>query len=259
MVTSQDKRRVVRSGRRCGAGVSRASATFTLDWNDENTKAAVITTMTFCQSALVRTRFYQGLLSSLESCEMEQVVCLGIGNLSTSPRSPSMWQLACALALREHMKELVISFYDPCTTLSEAQMMEKEWNIQVLCTDTKGRQTVNGQTTLFFMPHCPLHLYSNVLWTNWYNLDRVVIFGNSLLLYKERAMEKKKVPETLSLLLPFVKQVQINVTKSDVESVVGNLEHAFNDCYVTVFVINNDTELPPRPEAPLQDEDAEVI
>jgi hypothetical protein len=31
---------------------------------------------------------------------------------------------------------------------------------------------------LFYMPHCPYRLYCNVLWQNWFHLDRIFILGN---------------------------------------------------------------------------------
>ena len=36
--------------------------------------------------------------------------------------------------------------------------------------------------TLFFMPHCPLQLYSNVLFANWSHLDAIIILGNRYIL-----------------------------------------------------------------------------
>ena len=261
VVTSQDKRRVIHSGR---YAVRRAndSTTITTDnvWTAE-TRDAVIKCMSTCQRSLVRTGFYQHLTAILERHEVNEIVCYGIGNLSASPSSAPMWQLACALAIRNaQVEEPPFLFYDPCTTPSEADLLTQEWKIQVLSDNEQGkRRAGSGLSTLFFMPHCPLLLYGNVLWANWNNLDRVLLFGNSLHLYNERALEKKKIIEHISLLLPFVKEERVNVSKRDSEQVVGNLEGAFNDCYLTWFSIDNETVLPPRPKLKLQYNDGEVI
>ena len=53
---------------------------------------------------------------------------------------------------------------------------------------------VAGPTTLFFMPHCPLGLYSSVLRANWGErgdgLTRLLIVGNSFASYDDRIMPR---------------------------------------------------------------------
>ena len=74
-------------------------------------------------------------------------------------------------------------------------------------------------------------------------------------------MEKSKIPDAISLLLPFIKQKQVDVSKSDIEKTDGNLEGAFNDCYLTRISVDDDTKLSTRPpQATLKDDgDGEVI
>lgn len=257
VVTCHDKRRVIRSGRR--NSLPRAIApTSSKTWSDE-TRRAVMTTIAKCQRDLVYTNFYQSLIKSIfeNQTVVDQIICYGIGSLSPKPTAP-MWQLSCALNLREEVNDIPLLFYDPCTTTCEAKLMTEEFKIQVITENERGKRNVNGLTSLFFMPHCPLLLYANVLWANWEEKSRVILFGNSLPMYQERTMEKSKFPDTLFILLPFVKQTRVDVSKSDIEKTDGNLESAFNDSYLTRIMIDDDTELPNRPPQAF-DGDGEVI
>lgn len=58
--------------------------------------------------------------------------------------------------------------------------------------DERGRREVKVPT-LFFMPHCEVQLYDNLLDANWgcENLNKMVILGNSFGEY-ERYVEEKK-------------------------------------------------------------------
>ncbi|CAM9416300.1 unnamed protein product [Choristocarpus tenellus] len=51
-----------------------------------------------------------------------------------------------------------------------------------------GRDKAGPCPTLFFMPHCPMRLYSNLLWANWSSegFSSFLILGNSLAAYGER-------------------------------------------------------------------------
>ena len=57
------------------------------------------------------------------------------------------------------------------------------FNIHVLTLDEKGCRHVEEQT-LFYMPHCEMWLYSNVLSSNWTSVSNVVIMGNSFAEYQ---------------------------------------------------------------------------
>jgi hypothetical protein len=47
------------------------------------------------------------------------------------------------------------------------------------------------ERTLFYMPHCPLALYDNLIRVNVENIKNVVILGNDFSLYFLRSTDKK--------------------------------------------------------------------
>ena len=51
----------------------------------------------------------------------------------------------------------------------------------------KAKRPVTDQT-LFYMPHCPLGLYNNVIASNWERkkLEKIILVGNRLDFYDER-------------------------------------------------------------------------
>ncbi|XP_051032387.1 SRR1-like protein isoform X2 [Phodopus roborovskii] len=85
-------------------------------------------------------------------------VCYGLGNFATSVTARS--QLAFMLLFLERCQE--------------------------------GKRSIQGQPTVFYMPHCGTALYNNLLWSNWSvdALSRVVIIGNSLQCIEERLLTK---------------------------------------------------------------------
>jgi 2'-phosphotransferase len=134
--------------------------------------------------------------------KITDIVCYGIGNFFTKRISAPMWQLALALLLRDHyckhhhstkagssgandVNVVSISYFEPRITIQEQTFLEQTVHVHVIANNERGCRPVGtkGTTTIFFMPHCPMALYANVLYTNWDSLDKLVIFGNSLSSY----------------------------------------------------------------------------
>jgi len=71
-------------------------------------------------------------------------------------------------------------------------------------------------STLFYMPHCPMRLYSNTLWANWDPKllceGRIIIFGNSFKAYDDRIIsfqQKKDSTNAIFPLLSFINEVPV--------------------------------------------------
>ena len=148
--------------------------------------------------------------------------------------------------------ESIISmeYYDPCMTQNEIIYLERI-GVNVLSVNQRGQKRIedNNECTLFFMPHCPLSLYTNVIHTNWECLDRVIIFGNSMSTYAHRLVNQNKHTRLLQLLEPSWIEIALSIETSDIVQRSGNFEQAFNDSSITYFKIDktDTTTFPERP------------
>lgn len=133
---------------------------------------------------------------------LREIVCYGVGKFSES--NNSRYQLALALCLRSSLLSIgddeaaetssggegghveprgtspEMLFFDPVLDDVEKAILarlgcrlieENEQGKRRCCGAPRSNETpaaeLRLQPTLFFMPHCPQRLYSNVLWANW--------------------------------------------------------------------------------------------
>jgi hypothetical protein len=90
------------------------------------------------------------------------------------------------------------------------------------------------------MPHCPSRLYENVLWANWESLvepSAILIVGNSLHALADTLSGSRPDCPCIRALLPWLQEIELTMTKKDVDEATGNLEGAFNDTYLSYFVV----------------------
>lgn len=123
--------------------------------------------------------FYRQLEETIRSINsFESLWLLGVGSLTSQA---SILQMALALLL----KDLIIptdavqgcTVFDPLLTPKDIRICQR-LHLAVKTTNDKGKIRVD-QRSLFFMPHCPYRLYSNVLWANWGSmLQNIAILGN---------------------------------------------------------------------------------
>ena len=133
--------------------------------------------------------------------------------------------------------------------------------------DSSALGTECLHTILFYMPHCPMQLYSNVLWAHWDHIfprqqqkctkedenssnNSIIVFGNSFHAYDERTIssEKRMNPTNgLYRVIPFVNETIVSVQPSDCRGegavdALRYLDNAFNDCNVMSFSYNGDDD-----------------
>jgi hypothetical protein len=195
-----------------------------------------------------------------------------------------------------------IFYYEPCITPLEKQMLETTFHVTVLDTNDLGKLTVESMrqlalpntaaatamnsynaATLFYMPHCPMRLYCNVLWAHWDHVvsDKatksgsqkttstghpILIFGNSFHSYEERTISsEKRLDPTNGVFgcVSFTNEVSVYVSSDnkDTDDALQYLEMAFNDCNIISFLKQCEPVERPKEYFPSEDpyENGELI
>lgn len=112
------------------------------------------------------------------------VVAYGVGPFGVS--AVSRYQLAEAMALHRWLCAMINApgsvsaplLFDPILGPSEVEVAAK-LGFDVIPENEQGRHLVSRRT-IFFMPHCDLHLYNNLLASNWGrdSLPKLLVLGN---------------------------------------------------------------------------------
>jgi len=146
-------------------------------------------------------------------------------------------------------------YFEPLMTVQESEVLEK-LDIRIIKENERGKRSVNNDdddknngVTLFFMPHCPMSLYTNLFHTNWDCLQQVIVFGNSLSSYidggsnntNENDPQKQQALEILEVLQPFWEVDRLKMSKKDISDRPAFFEQAFNDSSFTSFATSTTT------------------
>ncbi|KAI9074173.1 hypothetical protein K1719_043854 [Acacia pycnantha] len=113
-----------------------------------------------------------------------QMIIYGIGSISDesegNKNAPKL-QLSLAILMKKDFTWIgEVQVFDPVLSEIEIQVL-KSFGCTVLSINEEGKRQAL-KPTMFFMPHCELDLYNNLLEANWKPdlLSNVIIFGNSL-------------------------------------------------------------------------------
>jgi hypothetical protein len=155
-------------------------------------------------------------------------------------------QFACLLLLIETLNiQKDVKLYDPIMKLNHSAKVLNQFSefLQSLYRgrliwlehNEECRHKIDCQT-LFYMPHCSLQMYVNVLRANVNNLHNVIIMGNSFQSYIDRHNH-----EALRVLLPYMKEQNFdNDLRIDQKNFKNNLYECFNDISIHAFIIPKD-------------------
>lgn len=181
-------------------------------------------------------------------------------------------------------RRVPILYFEPCILSAEKELLETVFCVHVLESNEMGKLSVsnmrqNLKTTsfeklhtrendhiLFYMPHCPMRLYCNVLWAHWDHIvpdqsqdtSPVIIFGNSFQAYEERTISSHLRRDPTNGVLRLAQCVNEISVYSDAENrnydeSLKMLDKAFNDCNVISFQIDEVTVEKPTEYFPSKD------
>ena len=216
---------------------------------------------------------------------MLQLACLLLIRRCASINSQQSTTESDTFEYEQH--QVPIYYYEPIMSPAEKNLLTNVFHVNVLDSNEMGKRSVESMrpsvatcdgmqsqsssnipnssaTTLFYMPHCPMQLYSNVLWTHWDHIlftpaatkkSPLVIFGNSFQTYDERTISSEKRLDPMNgvfRIIPFAKEDPVSGTPATRDEIIANelrhLEKAFNDCTVISFPVSKEKcKWPDRP------------
>jgi hypothetical protein len=142
--------------------------------------------------SLLQTNVLQRCSSSSPGLPLD-VVCYGIGRLSECVCA--QYQLSLLIALKDHMKVERCLVFDPVLMEGELCILEELGFDRILQNEVCRRGV--DTPTLFYMVHCSMTMYNNLLWANWSEkqLHNVVLVGNPLSSYHLRLPVKQLIKQ----------------------------------------------------------------
>jgi len=169
---------------------------------------------------------------------------------------------------KREQDQVPIYYYEPCILPEERDLLETVFHVAVLESNEFGKLRVQSMRrqdgekasatttsmksvskSLFYMPHCPMRLYCNVLWSHWESLDSTIIYGNSFHSYDERTLsEEGRTDPTNGILriIPCTNEIPIklrgNRRGDELYDALNHLETAFNDCNIISFMVDETSD-----------------
>eukprot|EP01080_Neovahlkampfia_damariscottae_P011796 gene11796-5130_t len=149
---------------------------------------------------LKHSTIFQQITTSLNDENLNEIVCYGIGDFTNE--LPPQEQFSFLILLQQHFKISKVSIFDPVLipNLQEIQEVLDFYKINFINENEECKRKANGKT-LFYMPHCTLTMYNNVITTNFDQFENIIIIGNPLTKYSstENIFEKFSKEEKISV------------------------------------------------------------
>ncbi|KAM8918491.1 SRR1-like protein isoform 2-T2 [Lycaon pictus] len=150
--------------------------------------------------------------------------------------------------------------YDPLFSQLEIGVLNS-LGLTVLSENEEGKRSVDGEPTIFYMPHCGTALYNNLLWSNWSldALSQMLLIGNSFQGLEERLLGRilQKNYTYIAKILKGLEELELPETSQYTD--------VFNDTSIHWFPVQKLQQLPTdtwafQEEPDYQDcEDLEII
>lgn len=163
---------------------------------------------------------------------------------------------------KREQDQVPIYYYEPCILPVERELLETVFHVVVLDNNEFGKLHLQSMRqpdgdnasktattistsvpkSLFYMPHCPMRLYCNVLWSHWETLPSTIIYGNSFHSYDERTVSAQGQNDQTNGILRIIhctNEISIklrgNKRGDELYDALNHLETAFNDCNIISF------------------------
>lgn len=176
-------------------------------------------------------------LTTLESNDISEIVCYGLGQFSQS-RS-SRYQLAFLLYLKVRYSNARVHVYDPAFRPEEKQIL-RDLGLEIIERNEEGKRVLHrDRTTLVFMPHCPRELMNNFLYANWgERLSNCILLSNSFSKIIDDVNCLRE--ETLIRLVNYIYRIQPCVTEIQLDNLITDehgcsYQYAFNSMSIHIF------------------------
>ncbi|KAK9105353.1 hypothetical protein Scep_022197 [Stephania cephalantha] len=220
---------------------------------DHEMESKLMQKMQACIQKLENSDFFHTLLQQMEASEVHDristvlaseskmpMVIYGIGSIESY--EPPRLQLSLAILLKRKFDWVGgIEVFDPVISSTESKILEA-LGCSVLSENEQGRR-VALKPTMFYMPHCEVVLYDNLVQANWKaeHLNQMVVFGNSFRSYENYI--SVSMNSTLSESMKHVLTVLNFSTEVKVETVSDDYFKAFHDSSWHYFNVISDMEL----------------
>lgn len=150
--------------------------------------------------------------------------------------------------------------YDPLFSQLEIGVLNS-LGLTVLSENEEGKRSVDGEPTIFYMPHCGTALYNNLLWSNWSldALSQMLLIGNSF-----RGLEERLLGRILQKNYTYIAKILKGLEELELPE-TSQYTDVFNDTSIHWFPVQKLQQLPTdtwafQEEPDYQDcEDLEII